>query len=266
MNRAVLSQFLIPGTSLAMPSTIDDYIVQIGDRVGPAYGQAAGGGESLLGLIKSVFEKVEADPVDINMGDTVVRAGRTDLEIITSLALRRTREVWLLPMLFSQMDGGEFGFIGKIMMQFYRGGFPVNAAVLALDCADQANPERQQRFANGVERSVTGAGAHLPFPTVCETLDHGIVSIDGDWPRALQGVPTLIVQGELDPRARDENVQRAIEGQENVKLLVIGNVTHDLGRSVSEKIGPRINAIEAEFLFGDEWPAEQRIDVPLALN
>lgn len=266
VNRAVLSQFLAPGTSLALPSTIDDYLRQIGDRVGPAYGQPSGGGATLTSLVNSVFEKLEAEPVDIEVGDVTVRAGRTDLEIITSLALRRTREAWLLPMLFSQMNEGEFNFIGQVMLQFYRNGFPVNAAVLALDCAAQQIPSRRARFDVEVGASITGAGAHLPFPGVCDSIDHGAVGTDFDDAGTLHGVPTLFIQGELDPRARDENLDEVIAGQENARLLIIGNATHDLGRSVSETIESQLNDIEADFLFKGVWPENERIIIPLSFE
>jgi len=266
VNRAVLTQFLVPGTSLAMPSTIDDYIVQLGDRLGPSFGQPQGGGDALEGLVRTVFESLEAEPVDIQLDEITLTVGRTDLEITTSLALRRTRESWLLPMLFSQMNAGEFGFVGRAMLQFYRQGLPVNAAVIAFDCADQTDPVRQARFEAEADASFTGAGAHLPFPSACDTLHHG--TVEDELPRlgTLSGVPTLFIQGELDARARDEVLEPLLAGQESVRLLVIGNATHDLGRSVSETIGADIDTIEATFLFEGIWPERDRIDVPLTLN
>ena len=264
VNRAVLTQFLAPGTSLALPSTIDDYVRQIGDRLGPAYGQASGGGEALQALVRAVYQRLAAEPVRIAVGDTEVTAGRTDLEIVTALALRRTRESWLLPMLFTQMEKGEFSFVGQVMLQFYRQAFPVNAAVLALDCSAQRVPGRQQRFRAEVDDAITGEGAHLPFPKVCDVFEHGTVAAEYSRSGSLHDVPTLFIQGELDARARDENLREAFAGQ-NVRLLVIGNATHDLGRSVSETIGGQLDDIEARFLFDAAWPEIERIEIPLAL-
>jgi len=266
VNRAVLTQFLVPGTSLAMPSTIDDYIAQIGDRVGPAYGQSEGGGDALTNLIRTAFDAVEAEPVEIQVGEVSVTAGREDLQVITSLGLRRTRETWLLPMLFTQMNNGEFGFVGQIMLQFYRQGLPVNAAVIAFDCADQVDPARRARFEDEAASALTGPGAHLPFPAACDTFDHGILADAYRRPGDLHSVPTLFIQGELDARARDENLGPVLAGQDNARLLVIGNATHDLGRSVSDTINAELNEIEASFLFDGQWPEHDRIDVPLSLD
>lgn len=266
VNRAVLSQFLAPNTSLALPTTIDSYLNQIGDRVGPSYGIKTGGGEMMKGLIKGVFERVETTPVDIDLGEAVLTIGRTDLEIITALALRRTRESWMMPVLFTQMNEGEFTFIGQIIFQFFRGGFPINAAVLAFDCVDQSRTDRRAKFASEVESSLSGYGAHLPFPDVCDVIDHGGHDETSPSPEYLSGVPTLFIQGELDARARDENLNAFVAYQDNVRVLVIRNVTHDLGRSVSDTIGEELAGIEARFLENGTWPESDEIEVPLSLN
>jgi len=266
VNRAVLTQFLLPGTSLAMPSTIDSYIAELGERLGPAFGQPQGGGEVLSGLIGGVLERLEEEPVTVPLGETTLTVGRTDLEITTALALRRTRESWLLPMLYSQMDAGEFSFVGQAMMQFYRERLPVNAAVIAFDCADQTDPARLVRFEAEASVALTGAGAHLPFPAACDALDHGGAHEVFLSASDLRDVPTLFIQGELDARAHDEDLVPILAEQENARLLVIGNATHDLGRSVSETIGSDIDAIEAAFLSGGLWPEADRIDVPLSLD
>lgn len=265
VNRAALGQFLLPGTSLALPDTIDDYILQIGERVGPAYGQAQGGGETLAALIGSVFAALDEAPATVQLGDQSLTIGRTDLEITTSLALRRTREAWMLPMLFAQMQQGEFDFVGQAVWQFYRSALPVNAAVIAFDCADQTNALRRARFGAQAQDSLSGAGAHLPFPDVCEFVDHGSVSGEARAEGDLHNVPILIIQGELDARARDENLGALVD-RDHVRMLVIGNATHDLGRSVSAGIGAELDTIEANFLATGAWPDRERIDVPLSLQ
>lgn len=266
VNRAVLTQFLVPGTSLAMPSTIDSYVVELGERLGPAFGHPEGGGEVLASLMATVFEAAEETPVEISLGEVSLTAGRTDLEIITSLAMRRTRESWLLPFLFSQMSAGDFGFVGQAMLQFYRQGLPVNAAVIALDCADQTNSLRRARFEEEAASALTGFGSHLPFPGACDAFEHGSVEQQIMTHAGVGGVPTLFIQGELDARARDENLGPLLANSESARLLVIGNATHDLGRSASSTIGARLDAIEAGFLFYGDWPDSNRIDVPLELD
>jgi pimeloyl-ACP methyl ester carboxylesterase len=266
VNRAVLSQFLSPASSLVDPAEIDAYITQIGDRVGPAYGYGSDGGQALLQLIQTVFERVETEPVAIPVGDTSVAAGRTDLAVVTALALRRSRESWLLPMLFTQMNAGEFGFIGQIMMQYYRSGLPVNAAVYAFDCAAMGDTERRERIEGQFTNGVMRFGASLPFPDVCDDISHAQLDDTYLGPVDFGGVPTLLIQGELDARARDEDFFEAISGKPTVRMLTILNATHDLGRSVSDTIGVRIDAIEAGFLARGEWPEAEQIEVPLSLN
>ncbi|MCP3916858.1 MAG: alpha/beta fold hydrolase [bacterium] len=266
VNRAVLSQFLTPHAALVLPSTIDDYIHQIGERVGPAYGFDVGGGERLEALMQSVYAEVDARPVEIQVGDATLVAGRTDLEILTALALRRTHESWSLPALFGQMNEGEFGSVGPAMLQFYRGGLPVNAAVLALDSAAMTDRERRAQFAAEVGESLSGHGAHLPFPDVCEHLEPGHVPETYLDIEALGDVPILFIQGELDARARDEDLSALVSNDENMRLLLIKNVTHDLGRSVSDTIDAELRAITSGFLAGGEWPAVSEIEVPVSLK
>lgn len=262
VNRAVMTQFLPPQTSLAMPSTIDGYLHELGDRVGPSLGLEEGGGDMLLGMIRDVLESAEQEPVVITVGDTQVTAGRTDLEVVTALALRRTREARLLPMLYSQMQQGDFEFVGWAMLQFYRSGLPVNAGALALDCADLNHQELRDQFEADVETSLAGAGSNIPFPDVCDHLDHGW-NVTAALPAStLNGVPTLIIQGDLDARARDEVLAEWLDQQPNARMLTIQNVTHDLGGSVSDTIGDEIDAITAEFLSSGQWPETSTIDVP----
>jgi len=262
VNRAVLTQFLPPQTSLAMPSTIDSYLHEMGDRVGPTLGIEEGGGDMLLTLARDVFELTEQEPVVITVGDIQVTAGRTDLEVLTALALRRTRDARSLPILFSQMQQGDFTFVGQVMLQFYRNGLPVNAAALALDCADLNHPELRGQFEMDLEASLAGPGSNIPFPDVCDHIAHGWNATAPLPDSTLNRVPTLIIQGELDARARDEVLVEWINKQPNTRLLTIQNATHDLGRSVSSTVGEQIDEIEAEFLLTGRWPDMSAIDLP----
>ncbi len=267
VNRAVLTQFLAPSTALAYPSTIDDYIAQIGERVGPLHGLDVRGGQALQELVREVFEQVETSPVTVQVGNESIVIGRTDLEIITALALRRTRDSGMLPLIFNQMKGGDYSLIGGYIYQFFRNQFPVNAAVLSFDCVEQIASNRRTRFEQEVSHTISGPGAHLPFPGVCDEFDFDVISdgVDADQ-YDLRGIPTLLIQGELDARARDENLKDILDTNDNVQLLVIGNATHDLGRSVSNTIGSRTEQITADFLSHGHWPEVDRIDVSLGSN
>lgn len=248
VGHAYLSQFLAPGTSLALPTVIDSYVEIVGERTGPRFGIDDGGGAVLLDMMDAVMVELEQTPVQVDIDGTTVVLGRTDLEIVTSLALRRTQETLLLPMIYKGMMDGQFDLIAQAALQFYRQEFPVNAAVLALDCASQDILSRQRLFKNQVVEAITGPGAHLPFPDVCNDIEHGRVGLDYDQAGPILDVPILFVQGELDPRARDENLNEVLALAPGADLIVIKNATHDLGTSVSKELVNILRVVEAEFL------------------
>lgn len=254
VHRAYLSQFLAPGASLALPSTIDSYVELIGDRVGPRFGMPENGGLFLKKQMRDVLSNLETNPVLVSVGETELVLGRTDLEIVTSLALRRTREALSLPAIYAGFAEGEFDLAAQAALQFYRDEMPVNASVLALDCAAQVLPSRQERFNAEVEQSLTGRGAHLPFPSVCQFMDHGDVGPQYNVAGSIPSTQILFVQGELDPRARDENLSDLLSLAPRARLVVIENASHDLGVSVSDAMLQNLRMIEAAFLKTGNMP------------
>ncbi len=254
VHRAYLSQFLAPGTSLALPSTIDSYVELIGDRVGPRFGTPEDGGSLLKKQMQAVLSSLEANPVLVSVGETELVLGRADLEIVTSLALRRTREALALPAIYAGLAEGDFDLVAEAALQFYRDEMPVNASVLALDCAAQVLSSRQDRFDAEVGQSLTGRGAHLPFPGVCRFIDHGDVGPEYNVAGPVPSAQILFVQGDLDPRARDENLSQILSLAPGARLVVIENASHDLGVSVSDTMLQNLRRMEAEFLRAGDIP------------
>ncbi len=254
VNRAVLTQMLAPGHTFVLPSTIDEFVLRIGDRLG--VGQDWDGAD-LTSMIATVLDDLDTSPAQIDLGEASLVLGRFDLEIVTALALRQTQAIFSFPALFQGMSQGDFNFVGGIAAQWFRGGIPLNLSELALDCANGASESHMVQFKTELDNSLLGRGAHVPFPDICDSLTHGDVGVDFRKPVHIP-TPILVIQGDLDARANVENVRRAFEGS-NAQILVVKNATHDLGRSVSSKIGAELANIEARFLSEGEMPTEELV-------
>ena len=248
VERAYLSQFLAPGGSLALPRIVDQYVRELGERATVRLTGRPGGGDDLVRLISDVLKRNEVRPTMVRGDFGRLTLGRTDIEIVTSLALRRTRESWMLPSIYRGFAEGQYALAADVAQSFFRGGLPVNAAVLAMDCAAQVLPERQREFEATVDDSVLGRGAHMPFPDVCKFIDHGDVGPDFSEAGPIGDAHVLFVQGELDARARDEAMKQVLSRAKNASLRVIIDATHDLGISVDPAMAEKLRRAEQAFL------------------
>jgi pimeloyl-ACP methyl ester carboxylesterase len=242
VERAVLTQFLAPDANLVLPAHLDAALAKIGDRLG----------EGLTGDIRAVLAHLRREPVEVALEGERLVIGAYDLEIVTALALRRTRYSGMLPALFSQMRAGEFGFVGGVAYSFFRREIPVNLSVLALDCALGWSSERRRLFDAQVEGSLLGRGGHAPFPDICADLPHGDIGEGWRRPGDIQ-TPTLVVLGELDARANPESAAAALAGT-SARISVVQNATHDLGTSAVATAAGQLAALEAGFLESGAWP------------
>jgi pimeloyl-ACP methyl ester carboxylesterase len=206
-----------------------------------------------IGLIKSVFEKVEKNPptVEFTAPQTQQKAKVTitkfDLQVLTSSVMGDTTSISQLPALFYAMEKDNFSFIAPQVAGFRRRGIG-GAMTFMMDCASGISKARFQRIEKEKTKTLLGAMIDFPFPKVCEAWNQKDL---GDSFRApfKSKVPTLFISGTLDGRTPVSNAEETRKRFSKSQHLIIERAGHSDDLFVSS---PEIVKTMIAFLKGDK--------------
>lgn len=184
-------------------------------------------------LMKNVLNNLEKQPIlakvkDRNNNETSVAIGKLEVQLVTSIILlKNISELKLVPMLYKQMQDGNFSQVANMVMLLRSGATKLSMMGLLTDASTGTDKKRMKQVKKEAATSVLGRTTNFPFPDLNEYL--GIKEISSAQ-RELKrsNIPGLFFSGTHDGRTFLESAEGIIKKFPNAKHVIIHNVGHDM--------------------------------------
>ncbi|MEN8144999.1 MAG: alpha/beta fold hydrolase [Gemmatimonadota bacterium] len=218
IESALLSGVEGPDHTWKLPSVIETHFSEVA---------RAGGGRNVPGLMRHVLDRLDTEPVTVDLGEgQQIMLGSDDLRLANRFFLGDMDNIRNLPAIYEALDAGDFGLLAGVSARF-RSISVGSAMTYAMDCASGASEARLSRIGDEASApgSLVGRTLNAPFPDVCDAWPHRELGPGFRGP--LQSdVPVLFVSGTLDGQTRPTNVDELIPGFPNGRHLIVENASH----------------------------------------
>ena len=262
IHRAILAGTEGPDHTYKLPSNIQKHledlakVIKDDQNVGKDI-------PDFLGLVKSVFERLEAHPEAVEITDPRTRL---KVKVIVNKFVMQfiiannigTTDTASFPALFYRASKGDFTNPAEVWLNESRNGIG-SAMSYMMDCASGQTTARRQRIEREAKDTLLGDLFNFPFPEICEAWKAPDL---GDTFRApLQSdVPVLFISGTLDARTPVSNAEEYRVGFPNSTHIVIEGAVHSDPLFLSS---PKIKEGIMEFLRGQPVTATRITAAPL---
>jgi prolyl oligopeptidase len=229
LDRVVLAGVQGPDQALRLPQEVQNQMREIG-RLVQADSQAGATVPDLPALMKRVMERLDREPVTVQMEDTIskttvsVTLGGFDLRWMTAERLGSRDGIRGLPALFQEMDGGDFSALAKFAFR-NRKGWLGSAVPYLMQCATGSSEERLARIRNEKGQALLGDVPNFPFPGICQGWGVGELGSELRSPVSSR-LPVLMISGTLDSRTSLADAEEVRHGLPNSVHLVIEGAGH----------------------------------------
>jgi len=215
-----------------LPSNIQKQLVKI-DALVKADPEISKLVPDLLGLMKSVLDKFEKEPVTIELTDSKtkqkfkVKIGKYVLQGITALMIGTTDKISLLPIFYYALSKGDASLLTQLINRLNNRTISDATAAL-MDCASGVSKERQSQIRREAGETLLGDAINFPFPEGCDVWGNPDLG-DSYRSQVDSSVPTLLISGTLDGFTPVNNAEEVAKGLPNsVHMIVDGGGHEDL--------------------------------------
>jgi pimeloyl-ACP methyl ester carboxylesterase len=184
----------------------------------------------LQGLVRTVLDTIEKQPVTVNVVDgktnrpVTMMLSRFDLQLVTAQGLGSSAFIRQLPAAYYEMAHGNFTWLAQEVLK--KRGQPLGSAMgWEMDCASGISDARLAQIRRETPESPFGDVLDFPVPDVC---DAWVANDRGPAFRApiTSTVPVLFFSGTLDGRTPPTNADEVKAGFVNGVHIVVENATH----------------------------------------
>ena len=249
IHRAILAGTEGPDHTYKLPSNIQKHLEDLAAliKADPVAGKEI---PDFLGLMKSVFDRLDAQPETVEITDT-----RTKLKvkiIVNKFVLQfivanniGTMATARFPALFYRASKGDFTNPAQVWLNQSRSEIG-SAMSFMMDCASGQSATRREQVAREAKGTLLEDFSNFPFPDVCEEWKAPDL---GDAFRAplRSDIPVLFISGTLDARTPVSNAEEYRKGFPNSTHIIIENAVHSDPLFLSS---PMIKEGMMEFLRG----------------
>jgi pimeloyl-ACP methyl ester carboxylesterase len=187
----------------------------------------------LLGLMRSVLDKFEKEPVTIELTDSKtkqkfkVKIGKYVLQGITTLMIGTTDKISLLPIFYYALSKGDTSLLTQLINRLNNRTIS-DATASLMDCASGVSKERQEQIRREAGETLLGDAINFPFPEICDVWGNPDLG-DSYRSQVDSSVPTLLISGTLDGFTPVTNTEETAKGLPNsVHVIVDGGGHEDL--------------------------------------
>jgi pimeloyl-ACP methyl ester carboxylesterase len=212
-----------------LPSNLQKQLVQI-DRLVKADPKISKLVPDLLGLMKSVMDKFEKEPVTVELTDPntkqkfKVKVSKYLLQAITTLMIGTTEDIALLPIFYYALSKGDTSLlVGLINRQNRRS---INATAFLMDCSSGVSKQRQEQIRREAGETLLGDAINFPFPEGCDAWGNPDLG-DSYRSQINSPVPTLLISGTLDGFTPVSNAEEVTKGLSNSVHVIIDGGGHE---------------------------------------
>lgn len=249
IHSAILAGTEGPDHTYKLPSNIQKHLEDLAAviKADPEIGKDV---PDFLGLMKSVFDRLDAKPEVVEITDTrtkqpvKVTVNKFVLQYIVANNIGTTVTA-NFPALFYRAAKGDFSNPAQVWLNTSRQGIGSGMSFM-MDCASGQTAARRERIAREAKETLLEDIANFPFPGVCESWKAPDL---GDEFRApvKSNVPVLFISGTLDARTPVSNAEEYRTGFANSTHIIIDGAVHSDPLFLSS---PKIKEGMMEFLRG----------------
>ena len=249
IHRAVLAGIEGPDHTYKLPSNIQKHLEDLAAviKADPVIGKEI---PDPLGLMKSVFDHLDAQPQTVEIVDT--RTKQKVKVIVNKFVMQfivanniGTTVTDRFPALFYRASKGDFTNPAQVWLNQSRS--QLNGAMsYMMDCASGQTAARRERIEKEAKGTLLEDLFNFPFPDICDEWKAPDL---GDAFRAplKSDVPVLFISGTLDARTPVSNAEEYLTGFKNGTHMIIEGAVHSDPLFLSS---PKIKDGMMEFLRG----------------
>ncbi len=249
INRAILAGTEGPDHTYKLPSNVQKHLEDLAAliKADPEIGKEI---PDLLGLMKSVFDRLDAQPETVEVTDprtklkVKVIVNKFVLQFIVANNIGTTVSA-RFPALFYRASKGDFTNPAQVWLNQSRSDIG-SAMSYMMDCASGQTAARREQIAREAKGTLLEDISNFPFPQICEEWNAPDL---GDEFRAplRSDVPVLFISGTLDARTPISNAEEYRKGFPNSTHIIIEGAVHSDPLFLSS---PKIKEGMIEFLKG----------------
>jgi pimeloyl-ACP methyl ester carboxylesterase len=249
IHRAILAGTEGPDHTYKLPGNVQKHLEDLAAvvKADPEIGKDV---PDFLGLMKSVFDRLDAQPETVEITDQ--RTKQKIKVIVNKFVLQYivannigTTVTANFPAMFYRASKGDFSNPAQVWLNTSRQGTG-SAMSYMMDCASGQTAARRERIAREAKETLLGDISNFPFPDVCEVWKAPDL---GDQFRSpvTSNVPVLFISGTLDARTPVSNAEEYRTGFANSTHIIIDGAVHSDPLFLSS---PKIKDGMLEFLKG----------------
>jgi pimeloyl-ACP methyl ester carboxylesterase len=249
IHRAILAGTEGPDHTYKLPSNIQKHLEDLAAviKADPEVGKEI---PDFLGLMKSVFDRLDAKPETVEITDSRTKV---KVKVIVNKFVMQyivannigTTVTARFPALFYRASKGDFTNPAQVWLDESRSEIG-SAMSYMMDCASGQTAARRELIAREAKGTLLGDIFNFPFPEVCTAWNAPDL---GDAFRAplKSDVPVLFISGTLDARTPISNAEEYRKGFSNSTHMIIEGAVHSDPLFLSS---PKIKEGMMEFLKG----------------
>ncbi len=249
IHRAILAGTEGPDHTYKLPSNIQKHLEDLAAviKADPEVGKAV---PDFLGLMKSVFDRLDAEPQTVEITDPQTKlkvkviVNKFVMQYIVANNIGTTVTA-RFPALFYRAAKDDFTNPAQVWLSQTRSGIG-SAMSYMMDCASGQTAARREQIAREAKGTLLEDIFNFPFPDVCTAWNAPDL---GDEFRAplKSDVPVLFISGTLDARTPISNAEEYRKGFSNSTHMIIEGAVHSDPLFLSS---PKIKEGMMEFLRG----------------
>ena len=250
LDRLILAGIEGPAHTIKLPSNIQKHLAHI-DRLVKADANLSKDIPSFLKLVKEVLDKVEREPVTVELTDASkkpvkVALNKFTIQAVTAFSFGSGEAS--LPARYYAMSKGDFTSAAQAWLGFSRFGSVGSAMAYMMDCASGVSNQRRKQIASEAKTALLNDIMDFPFPDVCDAWGSPEAG-DAFRAPARTSLPTLFISGTFDVRTPPSNAEEVRRGFSNSFHLIIDGAVHSDPLFLSS---PKIKDVMLEFMKGQK--------------
>jgi pimeloyl-ACP methyl ester carboxylesterase len=249
INRAILAGTEGPDHTYKLPSNIQQHLEDLAAviKADPVVGKEV---PDFLGLMKSVFDQLDAKPETVEITDPQTRlkvkviVNKFVMQYIVANNIGTTVTA-RFPALFYRASKGDFTNPAQIWLDESRSEIG-SAMSYMMDCASGQTAARRELIAREAKDTLLGDIMNFPFPDIC--TEWNAPDLGDEFRSPLKSdIPVLFISGTLDARTPISNAEEYRKGFSNSTHMIIEGAVHSDPLFLSS---PKIKEGMMEFLRG----------------
>ena len=249
IHRAILAGTEGPDHTYKLPSNVQKHLADLAEliKADPELGKEI---PDFLGLLKSVFDRLDAQPQTVEVTDP--RTKQKVKVIVNKFVLQYiiannigTTVTANFPALVYRASKGDFTNPAQVWLNTSRQELG-SAMSYMMDCASGQTAARREQIAREAKETLLEDISNFPFPEICEEWKAPALGDQFRSPVAAD-VPVLFISGTLDARTPISNAEEYRKGFANSTHIIIEGAVHSDPLFLSS---PKIKDGMLEFLKG----------------